>query len=219
MEPDVKVLIITGGSVEISFAAAFFKEYRYDLLIAVDKGIESAAGLGVKPDMLIGDFDSADAAYINKYASDKDIKVIRHNPVKDATDTELALDTAIDMGAEEITILGAVGTRIDHVLGNIHCLYKALIKNIKCVIWDEHNRIELVNSPLKILKNEMYGRYVSFLPFTDSVEGLSLKGFKYNLDGYTLNYGTSIGVSNEVEEDTAYVDFTSGILIYLQTKD
>ena len=215
----MKILIITGGSVEISFAAAFLKKYRYDILIAVDKGVESMTELGVRPDMLIGDFDSADTVFINKYMADKDIKIIRHNPVKDATDTELALDTAIDMDAEEIAILGAVGTRVDHVLGNIHCLYKALIKDIKCVLWDEHNRIELIKSPLKILKNEMYGRYVSFLPFTDSVEELNLKGFKYNLDGYTLKYGTSIGVSNEVKEDAAYVDFKSGILIYLQTKD
>ena len=215
----MKILIITGGSVEISFAAAFLKEYRYDLLIAVDKGVESMSELGVRPDMLIGDFDSADTVFINRYTMDKDIKVIRHNPIKNATDTELAVDTAIDMGAEEIAILGAIGTRLDHVLGNIHCLYKAFIKDIKCVIWDEHNRVELIKSPYKIFKSEMYGNFVSFIPFTDSVNGLNLKGFKYNLDGYTLNYGTSIGISNEVKEDAAYVDFESGILIYLQSKD
>lgn len=215
----MKILIITGGSVELSFAAAFLKEYRYDLLIAVDKGIESVAELGIKPDLLIGDFDSADAAYIKRYEADKDIRVIRHNPVKDASDTELAIDTAIESGAEEIAMLGATGTRLDHVVGNIHCLYKALIRGIRCVIWDRHNRIELINSPLKILKSDMYGRYVSFMPYTDSVKRLTLKGFKYNLDDFTLNYGTSLCVSNEVEDDAAYVGFESGILIYFQTKD
>ena len=215
----MKVLIITGGSVELSFAAAFLEKYKYDKLFAVDKGIETIVKFGVKPDLLLGDFDSADSVILEEYINNNHIEVVRHNPIKDATDTELAIDKAIEAGADEIYILGATGTRIDHMLGNIHCLYKALSDGVKCVLWDSHNRIELINAPIQIYKNNMYGRYVSFIPFNGVVSDLTLKGFKYNLDKYTLECGTSIGVSNEVTEPEALVDFKSGILIYLETRD
>lgn len=215
----MKVLIISGGSVELSFAAAFLEKYKYDKLFAVDRGIETVIKLNVKPDLLLGDFDSANSFILDEYINNNHIEVVRHNPIKDATDTELAIDKAIEAGAEEIYILGATGTRIDHMLGNIHCLYKALINGVKCVLWDSHNRIELINAPIQIYKNNMYGKYVSFIPFNGVVRDLTLKGFKYNLDKHTLEHGTSIGVSNEVTETIAYVDFTSGILIYFQTRD
>ncbi len=215
----MKVLIITGGSVEVSFAAAFLEKYKYDKLYAVDKGIETISRLDIKPDLLLGDFDSVASVVLDEYIRDNDIKVVRHNPIKDATDTELAIDKAIEAGADEIYILGATGTRIDHMLGNIHCLYKALSNGVKCVLWDSHNRIELIDAPIQIVKNDMFGKYVSFIPFGNTVEELTLRGFKYNLDKYTLEYGTSIGVSNEVTKDTASVDFSRGILIYFQTRD
>lgn len=215
----MKILIITGGSVEISFAAAFLKEYKYDMLMAVDRGIESFARLNIIPDMLIGDFDSADKDMIAPFLDDREVDVIRHKPEKDETDTELAIDKAIELKASEIDILGASGTRLDHTIGNIHCLYRALVNGVKCVIWDEHNRIELIDSYLCINKKDMYGKYVSFIPFTNTVTGLTLKGFKYNLDKYTLEYGKSIGISNEISDEKAYVELDSGILIYFQTKD
>ncbi len=215
----MKVLIISGGSVELTFAAAFLEKYKYDKLFAVDKGLETVIKLGAAPDLLLGDFDSANSVVLEEYIKNNHIEVVRHNPIKDATDTELAIDKAMELGAQEIYILGATGSRIDHMLGNIHCLYKALINGVKCVLWDNHNRIELINSPIQINKNNMYGKYVSFIPFNGVVCDLTLKGFKYNLDKYRLEYGTSIGVSNEVTEQIASVKFSSGILIYFQTRD
>lgn len=204
---------------ELTFAAAFLEKYKYDMLFAVDKGIETVIKLGAEPDLLLGDFDSADSVILEEYFKNNDIETVRYNPEKDATDTELAVDKAISAGADEIYILGATGTRIDHMIGNIHSLYKALSNGVKCVLWDSHNRIELLNSSIQIKKNNMFGRYVSFVPFNGAVTGLTLKGFKYRLDKYRLEYGTSIGISNEVRDETACVDFTSGILIYFETRD
>ena len=215
----MNALIITGGSVEISFSAAFLKAADYDIIIAADKGIEALSVLKIRPDYIVGDFDSANDKILEKYSEDKRITIIKHNPIKDATDTELAIDIAIKKKADRIDILGATGSRIDHLLGNIHCMYKALVNGAVCVIWDKNNRIELVDKPFIIEKDKMFGRFVSFVPFMSDVKGLCLKGFKYNLENFTLKGGASLGISNEVVEDRACVDFKSGVMIYFQTRD
>ena len=215
----MKSLIITGGSVEISFAAAFLKAADYDIIIAADKGIETLSALKIRPDYIVGDFDSANDNILDSYSDDKRITIIRHSPIKDATDTELAIDIALKEAADRIDILGATGGRIDHLFGNIHCMYKALVRGAVCVIWDKNNRIELVDKPFVIEKDKMSGRFVSFVPFMSDVKGLCLKGFKYNLENFTLKGGASLGISNEVVEDRACVDFKSGVMIYFQTRD
>ncbi len=108
---------------------------------------------------------------------------------------------------------------MDHAIANIHILKDALEANIPCQILDRYNRIYLINKSIQLEKNNAYGKYVSLIPLTSTVEGLTLTGFKYLLNDYTLTIGTSLGISNEIVTDTAYIEMKNGILIVIESRD
>lgn len=167
------------------------------------------------PDYILGDFDSIDKKVLEKY---KTQKINELKPEKDFTDTEEAINLAINLKSSEIVIIGAIGTRIDHVLANINVLKIALDNNIKAKIINEHNEIELINNELIIEKNNLY-KYISIMPLTTQVEGITITGMKYPLENYTLTIGNSLGVSNEQIEKTAKIKVKDGILIVIKSRD
>ena len=169
------------------------------------------------PDYILGDFDSIDKKVLEKYKTQK-IKINELKPEKDFTDTEEAINLAIKLKSSELVIIGAIGTRIDHVLANINVLKIALDNNIKAKIINEHNEIELINNELIIEKNNLY-KYISIMPLTTQVEGITITGMKYPLENYTLTIGNSLGVSNEQIEKTAKIKVKDGILIVIKSRD
>lgn len=210
--------IISGGCVN---GEIFFKECgktSFDYIIAVDKGLEMCYYNNILPNIIVGDFDSVNGKILETFKK-KQITVREYNPNKDATDTQLAIEHAIEIKSDKITIFGATGDRIDHMLGNLHIMCIPLKKGIECCILDEKNKISLINQYIEIEKNTQYGKYVSFIPLTSKVSKVTLKGFKYPLYEYDFTYGNSIGISNEIAEETAKVEIGEGILIMVQSKD
>ena len=167
----------------------------------------------------MGDFDSVSPEILEFYKKQPQIIFHKFNAEKDNTDTDIALKLAIQIKSSEITILGALGKRMDHALANIHILKDALEANIPCQMIDEFNRIYLINTEKTLEKDKVYGKYISLIPLTSSVEGLTLTGFKYPLNHYTLPIGTSLGISNEMIEDIAHIEMEKGILIVIESKD
>lgn len=216
---DRKTLIVTGGTVDLAFAASYVKQQKFDYFIASDSGIRFFAETGRKPNEVLGDFDSADPIQLAKLREDPQIVFHQYQPEKDAVDTELALQLAMERGSSEIHILGGTGTRLDHVLGTIHMLGFAMERKIPCYLIDAHNRIRLIQERTVLKKDTQYGHYISLLPFTTAVHGVTLTGFKYPLRDYTLEGFRTIGISNEITADEAVVEFQDGILILAETKD
>ena len=188
-------------------------------IIAGDRGLEALYKLKIIPNHVVGDFDSVSSEVLEFYKKQTQIIFHTYNAEKDNTDTDIALKLAIQMKSSEITILGALGKRMDHAIANIHILKDALGANIPCQILDEHNRIYLVNTEKTLEKDKVYGKYISLIPLTSTVEGLTLKGFKYPLNRYNLPIGTSLGISNEIIEDIAHIEMEKGILIVIESKD
>ena len=188
-------------------------------VIAGDRGLEALYQLKIIPNHVVGDFDSVSPEILEFYKKQPKIIFHTYNAEKDNTDTDIALKLAIQMKSSEITILGALGKRMDHAIANIHILKDALGANIPCQILDEHNRIYLVNTEKTLEKDKVYGKYISLIPLTSTVEGLTLKGFKYPLNKYNLPIGTSLGISNEIIEDIAHIEMEKGILIVIESKD
>ena len=207
-------IIISGGSLNTAWLKEWLNTNKYNLIIAVDKGLEALDLLNIEADYIIGDFDSIDTNVLKKYNKN----VIKLNPEKDFTDTHEGLKLAISLECEKVDIVGAIGTRIDHVLANINILKEPLEKNIKTRIIDENNQIFLINRSVKIKKDDNY-KYLSIIPLTTTVEGITLKGFKYLLNNYILNLGQSIGVSNEQLKEEATIELKKGILIVIFSKD
>ncbi|MCR5784164.1 MAG: thiamine diphosphokinase [Eubacterium sp.] len=221
-------VIFTGGSLDRDFAAGFLDKIKYDILIAADKGTESAKALGLKADFVLGDFDSANMELVKNYVKEYNPKMEVFPPEKDYTDTEIAIRCAEKNGADTVYILGASGTRLDHTIGNIHALRYLLEKNIKAYTVNECNRIHLLGGVSvgkyseTLKKDEQWGKYISFIPLTSEVENVSLKGFKYPLDGGRFEAGGGgilVGISNEIEDKEAKVSFSKGILIAVESRD
>lgn len=214
----VRTLIVSGGNIGLSFFKELISNNEYNNIIASDKGLEILDKCKITPNYIIGDFDSIDQNILNKYINNSNIKIIKLNPIKDYTDTHMALKLAIDIKSLDITIIGAIGTRVDHLLGNIHVLKEALDKKISCKILNENNKIYLLNRET-ILKKEIEYPYISLIPLTTTVEGITLNGFKYNLNNEKMYIGQSLGVSNEQIEENAIIKIEKGILIIIKSKD
>lgn len=213
----MKAVIITGGSINKEFIKEYFKKYSFDLIIIADKGLETANELKIIPNFIIGDFDSVNQKILEEYENNK-TQIIKLNPEKDYTDTHMSLKLAINKGATEIIILGAIGSRLDHTIANIHVLKEALENKIEAKIIDLNNEIMLINKSITILKSDKY-KYISLIPLTTEVKEITLKGFKYKLDKETLKIGHSIGISNEQLEDKAKIEISEGILIIVKSRD
>lgn len=214
----MKIVILSGGSLDYDFAADYIQQERPDCLIAADRGMKFCYEKQICPDYVLGDFDSIEPEIVSHFR-EKHVDVIGFLPEKDDTDTEIAMKKAIDLGADQIILLGALGGRMDHCIANLHMLKLAMQQQIDAVIVDRQNRIRLLDHSFTIEKNKQWGKYVSFLPFTDEVENLTLQGFQYPLENYRMQKGLSIGVSNEIEEAQAEICFTGGILMMIESKD
>lgn len=211
----MKTLIISGGDVTKQILENTLKNSNFDNIIAVDKGLEILNKCKIQPNYIIGDFDSVNKNLIQKYENNKIIKL---NPEKDFTDTHMAIKLALKLKSDYITTIGAIGTRMDHTIANIHILKECIERKITCEIIDKNNKIILIDKPCYINLEKEY-KYISLIPLTTKVTGVTLKGFKYPLKNSTLSIGESIGVSNEQIEQKAKIELKKGILICIKSRD
>lgn len=212
----MKVLIVGSGSLK---DPELLKKHHEgaDWVIAADGGAFHLHKAGLAPDVLLGDFDSIPASILEEIRQQNHSEIMTFPTNKDFTDMELALNSAVERGADEIVILGACGSRLDHTTTNIHLLYKLLTKGIRGYIEDDNNRIYLIKDKLTIKKQD--NRKVSLLPLPPHVSGLTTSGLSYPLSDATLAFGTGRGISNEFSEDTATVTLKEGLLLVFVSKD
>lgn len=220
-----RCLIVSGGPLDLEFAASFLKGRSYDVTIAVDAGVGACMSLLLRPELLVGDFDTFGKEQILKYQRETGVSMDIHKAEKDETDTELALRDALLMGCTEADVLGATGGRLDHEISNIHLMAQGKKRGLKVNIFDRKNKISLLDSEFEkrteFFKDSLYGTYVSFLPLTETVRGITLTGFKYPLfeKDISILENPSLCVSNEVVEERAEITFRQGILICVESRD
>ena len=216
-----RCLMVTGGPLDLSFGRRFLLGRTYDLVIAVDAGLAACEALGLCPDLLVGDFDTLGRERLLEYQERSGVRADVHQPEKDETDTELARSRALTLGCDRLVFLGATGGRLDHMLGNLHALYACLEKGIDASLVDAQNRIYLLDQGKSFYRKNLWGKYVSFLPYTEEVTGITLTGFRYPLQDKTIRRGQEVGlcISNELAEDRAVLEFREGILICVESSD
>ena len=217
-------LIITGGNLNQSLIKEFLNQRNVEKIICVDGALTLCNQMNLSIDYLVGDYDTVSEDLINEYrkrvqAGEIKTKILSFQPEKDETDTQLAISLALQLGAKEIYLMGATGTRMDHVLANIHLLKKPLDEKVDAYILDEHNRIYLKDCSFQIEKNKVYGHYFSLIPFGNKVKAVTLAGFKYNTDSIDFLLGNSLGVSNELLMEKGSITFQEGTFIVIEAKD
>ena len=214
-----RCLIVTGGTIDIAFAKDFLSQRSYDYVIAADAGLEVLRPLHISPNAVVGDLDTVDKKVLEEYQNQPDIEFEIHKPEKDETDTELALLTAARQGCEAVDILGALGGRMDHAIGNIQLMYQFFCQVMEVNIYDARNRLYLLGGHKVFHREEVYGKYISFLPMTETVEGLTLRGFKYPLQRRTIGLGTSLCISNELKREEGILELEKGVLLCVEAHD
>jgi thiamine pyrophosphokinase len=210
-----RALIVTGGTIG-SWVLDDLPAYTY--LIGADRGAEFIARHGYRMQLAVGDFDSIslDQFHIIRAAADE---LLSFDAVdKDWSDTELAFREAASRGFREIDIVGGLGTRFDHSLANVHLLKQA--QELGCILRliDEHNEISLCEYTMQLVADDRY-EYVSLLPLTENVTGVTLQGFRYPLTDATLKIGQSLGVSNVLVEPAGTIAIRSGLLLVIRSRD
>lgn len=211
----MRAVIVSGGSMT---KPEMIRKYidKGSILIACDSGLNYIYTAGLVPDLILGDFDSADTKVLEYYRTmGRETLVF---PVrKDSTDTELGIFAAEDKGADDIVLLAATGNRLDHTIANIQILVPLLKKGIRARLIDEHNIAELISDRLTI--NNKKGSYISLLPLTERVKGITTEGLDYPLENADIDMGTSLTVSNVIISDRAQVSVKSGILLSIIAED
>jgi thiamine pyrophosphokinase len=212
-----RAVIITGGRLGL-WALSLISEQDY--LIGADRGAQFLIDHGFSPDLALGDFDSVSPEQF-KRISDRSGELFACDAVdKDWTDTELAYREAVKRGFKDIVIAGALGTRFDHSLGNVHLLKQAHEQGVSLSLHDENNEIRLCSSSraLQVQENLRYP-YISLLPLTDEVTGVTLLGFRYPLDQATLRLGWSLGISNVLDHPPGTISIASGLALVIRSRD
>jgi len=185
-----------------------------DLIVAADGAAGWLVAHGRPPGLLVGDMDSVDPAILARLTAGG-CRLVRHPAHKDETDTELALHEAVALGARRITILGALGGRIDHAVANITLLLMPELEGIETVIFDGRSRLFLIRQAAAIEGHT--DDVLSLIPLGGDVEGIVTEGLEYPLRDETLALGLARGVSNVLVQDTARVSLRRGVLLAVHT--
>ena len=209
----MKIVMVAGGDCLISEVKAFLDKTEEEYyVIGIDAGAALLTENGIIPDVCIGDFDTVDVSLF------EGMNVIKLKPEKDEIDTEYALLYALDMHPSEIIIFGATGSRLDQTFASIELLRFAVEKGVNAYILNHTNRIRVSVGKTVLKKEDAFGKYVSILPYSETLKDLSMKGFKYDIQDFTLVKGVSRCISNEISADTAEIT-CSNLYILMETCD
>ncbi len=215
MKLQKKTLIVSNGFLrEVDFYRGLIKEN--DLVIAANGGCKHLLRLGIIPHLIIGDLDSLEEEIVSQFRGGK-TKIISYPRDKDKSDTQLALEYALNHGASHINILGAIGDRIDHTLANLHLLTKGVDQGVDVRLIDEKNEVLLINKFIEI--REKKGTTISLLPLTSCVKGIFTEGLKYPIKGGKMEIGNPYGISNEMDSSLAKIEIKSGYLLVIIVRE
>ncbi len=186
-----------------------------DYIICADGGTRHALRLGIKPDIILGDFDSL-APELQESLKGQHIEWIAYDTEKDETDSELALRHAIEKGYATILLFGVFGTRIDHMLTNIFALDYLSKLNADVTIIEGNKEIRIIDKSITL--HGKAGDLLSLIPLKETVKKVKTENLQYPLNHEDLLFGYSRGISNVFMKSTAEVSIESGTLLVIHEK-
>ena len=183
-----------------------------DVVICADSGYRNALAMGVKVDVLVGDFDSLGNV------PDGDFDLVRVPAEKNSTDTQLAVDIAIERGAEEIVIVSSTSGRVDHALSTLALLEYLWAKRIHAYVVNGQNRVRFVRDSGAIIVRSAY-KYFSVVTLDAVAKKVSIEGAKYSLDKKDIERGFQFAVSNEIVKNAALITVKKGGVYIIESRD
>ena len=206
----MKRCVIVGGADINNYDYIQSRLYADDYIVFCDSGLKHLEALQVKPSLIVGDFDSHDNPHL-------DVETIVLPCEKDDTDTVFAVKEAIKRGFDDFLLIGVVGARLDHTLGNVSILLYLDSVGKKGIIIDDYSEMEIVsNEPAYI--EESYA-FFSLINITGTAKGITIENAKYLLNNAKITCEYQYGVSNEVlSGKTAKVSILDGKLLLIKDR-
>lgn len=216
----MKAILVAAGSQpnEDNFYKTYLEETGYK--VAIDGGISVFYRLNILPDYFLGDFDSADRDSI-EWCKKNRIPFAQFPCDKDATDTQIALDYVIKKGYKEILILGALGTRLDHSLANIYLLKYANEQKVQAKIYHPNHIIQLLTPESSLIVSQEVGHTLLFslIPITPTLQGLTMKGFRWNLNNALVKQCSTLNLSNYLINNQGTIELSDGCALLIIERD
>ena len=179
-----------------------------DYIIFCDSGLKHMEGLGVGPSLIVGDFDSFEDPRL-------DVETIVLPCEKDDTDTVYGVREGIKRGFDDFLIIGAVGARLDHTLGNLYILSMLQSFGKRGRIIDDYSEMELVTASPAMVDDSF--SFFSLVNITGKAKGVTIKNAKYPLENAEITCSYQYGISNEVlVGKTAEVSVKEGALLLIK---
>ena len=206
----MKRCVIVGGADINNYDYIRSRLCADDYIVFCDSGLKHLEALQVKPSLIVGDFDSHDNPHL-------DVETIVLPCEKDDTDTVFAVKEAISRGFDDFLLIGVVGARLDHTLGNVSILLYLDSVGKKGIIIDDYSEMEIVsNEPAYI--EESYA-FFSLINITGTAKGITIENAKYLLNNAKITCEYQYGVSNEVlPSKTAKVSILDGKLLLIKDR-
>ena len=214
MGTEVKKCIIVSGAPNADIEYIKENINQSATIIAADSGYKILEKIGIAPDVIVGDFDSSDKPETN-------IEIITFPVEKEATDTFNSVQLAAKRGYNDITVLNALGGRIDHTYSNMLCLDYCNKNGIKCRIADRKNRLSLITGTTALKKEY---QWFSLFAFLEESKGIKINGAHYDagffgLDAFDLMPGDQFAQSNYIENEECEISLDSGTLLLIESND
>lgn len=214
MGTKIKKCTIISGAPNENIAFLSDNVDRDSFIICADSGYVRLTKAGIKPNLIIGDFDSSKKP-------DFDTDIITLPCEKAYCDTFECVQYAVENGYNDIEIFFALGSRFDHSFANVLSLKYCLDKGVTCTIIDDHNRLSLISNSHTFSSD--YSNFSLFALFGDCL-GVTISGAYYNqsfydLDKMDIHQGDQFAVSNYIVDDECTINIESGILLLVESND
>lgn len=202
--------VIIGGADIGNYEHIRSRLCKDDFVVYCDSGLKHMEALQAKPNLIVGDFDSHENPHLN-------VETIVLPCEKDDTDTVFAVKEAVKRGFDDFLLIGVVGARLDHTLGNVSILLYLHTLGKKAMILDDYSEMEIVSEqPVSI--PDSYA-YFSLLNISGCAKGITIQGAKYPLESGEITCEYQYGISNEVlPGQTAKVIVRSGKLLLIKIR-
>lgn len=214
----VVALIVADGDVPARPAVERLLGAAPELVLAADGGALKAEAIGYPASVVVGDADSLAPEQVARLRA-SGTEVVVHPAAKDESDTELALNEALSRGATRVVIVGAFGgKRLEHTLANILLLASERLAGRDILLADGASTLQVMHDAERLELTGEPGDYVSLLPLTEQVSGVSTSGLRYALAKETLHQGPARGLSNELTDASATIHVDQGRLAVIHTR-
>ena len=209
----MNVLLIAGGP---DPGTALIKKCaeQADKVYCADRGAQWAYQAGIKPDLVVGDMDSVNDDTLDRVDADG-VRTMRYPVEKDMTDTQIALEVAISEGARSVTLLGALGGRVDHTLAYISLMTSYHKRGIRVAIMDANSAMFVGERTITF--RAVKGSTGSIFPVEEGVRVLRSEGLYYPLNDLLIPTDGTLCISNRMISDRVIMDVRNGALLVIVT--